>query len=223
VTTAPAWIRTAALGALILLSMVLGAALRPLVVADDPQPEPVLDATEIAFVQDMTAHHEQALVLTQQLDPGTDPTVARLAQQIRDAQNAEVGTMLGWLRLAGVTPTNPEPMAWMHPQPAAGHTHGSSSAETPSPDPMPGMATRAEIDALTDARGRDAAVLFLQLMQRHHVGGVAMARAAEGRLADGPVRQTAREMITEQSQEAGTMALMLTQLGAPLLPVNAGG
>lgn len=222
-TTSPAWIRTLALGALVLLSMVLGAALRPLVVADDPDPAPVLDPTEIAFVQDMVAHHEQALIMTQQLDPGTDPVVTRLAQQIRDGQNAELGTMLGWLRLSGVTPTNPEPMAWMQgPRAAVGHGHHETS-DAGTPDPMPGMATRTELDALAAARGRDAAVLFLQLMQRHHVGGVTMAQAAEQRLPDGPVRQTAREMITEQSQEAGTMALMLSQLDAPLLPVNAGG
>lgn len=221
-TTVPAWLRTIALAALVLLSMVLGAALRPLVVADAPDPPAALDATAIAFVQDMVAHHEQALIMTQQLDPGTDPVVVRLAQQIRDAQNTEMGTMLGWLRLAGVTPTNPEPMAWMRGSRAApGHGHGASVAG--SPDPMPGMATRADLDALAAARGRDAAMLFLQLMQRHHVGGVAMAQAADGRLTDGPVRRTAREMITEQSQEAGTMALLLAQFGAPLLPVNAGG
>ncbi|PTR25794.1 uncharacterized protein (DUF305 family) [Rhodococcus sp. OK519] len=219
-TAIPGWAKTAAIGALILLSMVLGAALRPLIVADDPHGAPVLEATEIAFVQDMAAHHEQALIITQQLDPRADPAVTRLARQIRDGQTAEMGTMLGWLRLAGVTPTNPAPMTWMHPQTAAGHgTHHDESPDVLSP-PMPGMATRAEIDALASTGGRDAEILFLQLMQRHHVGGVAMAQAAESQLSDGPVRQTAREMLTTQSQEAGTMALMLTQFGAPLLPVR---
>lgn len=223
-TTVPAWLRTIALAALVLLSMVLGAALQPLVVADAPDSPAALDATAIAFVQDMVAHHEQALIMTQQLDPGTDPVVVRLAQQIRDAQNTEMGTMLGWLRLAGVTPTNPEPMAWMRGSRAApGHGHGHGASDAESSDPMPGMATRADLDALAAARGHDAAMLFLQLMQRHHVGGVAMAQAADERLTDGPVRRTAREMITEQSQEAGTMALLLAQFGAPLLPVNAGG
>lgn len=221
-TGAPTWLRAVVLGALVLLALVLGAALRPLIVADDRESAPVLDDNEIAFVQDMLVHHEQAVVLVQQLDPAVDPAVYRLAQQIRDGQSTEIGTMLGWLRLAGVTPTNPEPMAWMHSQPLAvaqGH-HGGVQSPSASPASMPGMATRAQIDALAAAPGRDAEVLFLQLMQRHHAGGVAMAQAAAGILADGPVRQTAREMVTAQSQEAGTMAVMLAQFGAPLLPVT---
>jgi len=217
VTGVPAWARAAALGALVVLSMVLGAALRPLVVADVPGAAPGLGDTEIAFVQDMLAHHQQALVLVEQLDPAASPVVYRLAQQIRDGQNTEIGTMLGWLRLAGVTPTNPEPMAWMHPQPiGAGHAHGGNvPSAPPATEPMPGAATRDEIYALAAARGRDAEIRFLQLMRRHHDGGVAMAQTAAVVLADGPVRQTAREMVTAQSQESGTMAVMLTRLGAP--------
>lgn len=219
-TSVPSRARAAALAALVLLAMVIGAALRPLVGADAPAPARVLDDTEIAFVQDMLAHHEQALVLAQQLDPAVDPVVYRLAQQIRDNQNTEIGTLLGWLRLTGVTPTNPRPMAWMQPRAAAGHGAHHDADPDDASAPMPGMATRAELDALAAAHGQGAEILFLQLMQRHHTGGVAMAQAAAALLPDGPVRQTAREMVTAQGQEAGTMAMMLTRLGAPLLPVS---
>ena len=79
---------------------------------------------------------------------------------------------------------------------------------------MPGMATTAELDALAAARGRDAETLFLQLMQRHHLGGIAMAQAADHLLDDGPVKQTARSMILEQGSETGLMTALLDQRGA---------
>ncbi|GAA3105110.1 hypothetical protein GCM10020254_58660 [Streptomyces goshikiensis] len=41
---------------------------------------------------------------------------------------------------------------------------------------MTGMATKEELAALGAAHGRDAEVLYLQLMTDHHKGGVAMAR-----------------------------------------------
>lgn len=44
---------------------------------------------------------------------------------------------------------------------------------------MPGMATMAELDALAASRGPDAEILFLQLMERHHRGGIAMGQAAD--------------------------------------------
>jgi uncharacterized protein (DUF305 family) len=126
--------------------------------------------------------------------------------------------MLGWLRLANVTPGSRTPMEWMQTASAttdlAAHHGAMTSAATPGESPMPGMATMAELDALTAATGIDAEVLFLQLMERHHRGGIIMAQAANELLADGPVKQTARDMITTQGQESGLMSLMLAQRGA---------
>ncbi|MCZ4557667.1 DUF305 domain-containing protein [Rhodococcus maanshanensis] len=214
-------IRVAALGAAALLFLALGAALRPLVI-DEPQVSTtVLNDTEIGFIQDMAGHHQQALMMVQRLDPGIDPGVARLAQQIGDAQRIEVGTLMGWLRLAGVTAANPAPMAWMGAAHETGgaHTHRATvpPADPPADQPaalMPGMATTAELDALATARGRDAETLFLQLMQRHHLGGIAMAQAADHLLDEGPVKQTARSMILEQGSETGLMTALLDQRGA---------
>lgn len=190
------------------LLLVLGAAIRPLFV-DDPAPPEILSGTEIAFVQDMAAHHHQALMMVQRLDSGAGPAVQGLARQIEATQLSEIGTLLGWLRLAGAPVSGPEPMSWMPAQ-----THDHHTAHDPAATAMPGMATRAELDTLAAARGRDAAIRFLQLMQRHHEGGIAMARVADALLTDGVVKQVAREMITEQTQESGLMALLLAQLAA---------
>lgn len=199
------FVRPFAFASLAVLLLVIGAGLRPLLMSEASVAEPVLGAVEIGFAQDMAAHHQQALQMTARLSGDVDPAVALFARQMGDAQRIEVGTLVGWLRLAEAPPTNPQPMSWHG---ASAHDHGAAA------DPMPGMATTAELDALGAARGRDAEVLFLQLMQRHHLGGALMAQAADLVLADGPVKQVARDMMQEQSREAGLMTLMLAQRGA---------
>lgn len=202
------FVRGVALSSLALLLLVVGAALRPLVVPESPVPAAVLDDVEVGFVQDMAAHHQQALAMVGRLAPDVDPAVAALARQIGDAQRIEIGTLQGWLTLTSATPTNPAPMAWAAGSPQ--HHHGVAASGTAA---MPGMATMAELDALSGAGGRDAEILFLQLMRRHHQGGAEMARTADQLLTEGPVKQVARDMMQEQAKEAGLMALMLVQRG----------
>ncbi|WP_433715510.1 DUF305 domain-containing protein [Nocardia sp. CA-084685] len=204
------WFRVGALASVAFVLVVLGAALRPLVLPEEPTAASILNAVEIGFAQDMTAHHQQALIMVQRLDRGVDPTVLRLAQQLSDAQRIEIGTMLGWLRLADASPLSAHPMAWMHTDAATSQHHSNTSHA--NSDAMPGMATTAELDALAAARGHNAETLFLQLMFRHHQGGLAMARAADELLTSGPVKETARSMFQSQSQEAGVISLLLTQL-----------
>ncbi|MQY17377.1 DUF305 domain-containing protein [Nocardia macrotermitis] len=213
--------RVAAYAATALILLVIGAALRPVILPEHPTPTPILNDVEIGFAQDMVTHHEQALFLVQRLDPGADPTVLRLAQQIDQSQRVEIGTMLGWLRLAGAAPMSNHPMAWMHNGTTTAATHSGMSmttATTSAATTMPGRATQAQLDALAAARGRDAAVLFLQLMYRHHLGGITMARAADRALPSGAVKEQARAMITGQSQEVGMITYLLSQLGAQPLP-----
>ncbi|WP_433723529.1 DUF305 domain-containing protein [Nocardia sp. CA-129566] len=211
--TVSRWIRAAAFAALAFALLVIGAALRPVVLPEDHTATPVLNAVEIGFAQDMTAHHQQALIMVQRLDRGVAPTVLRLAQQLSDAQRIEIGTMLGWLRLADAPPLSPHPMVWMHADAAASHHHSTAVADRSSGHTMPGMASAAELDALAVARGHEAEILFLQLMFRHHQGGIAMARAADQLLPSGPVKEAARSMFQSQSQEAGVMSVLLSQLG----------
>ncbi|MBF6227319.1 DUF305 domain-containing protein [Nocardia abscessus] len=210
----PPWTRIAALVSAAFALLVLGAALRPLVIPENRSAAPVLTVVEIGFVQDMTTHHQQALLMVQRLDRSVDPAIARLAEQLDRTQRLEIGTMLGWLRLADAAPSSDRPMAWMHAADASPHRHPVAGAPTAPTPPMPGMASTAELDALATARGRDAEVLFLQLMFQHHQGGIAMAEAADGLLRSGPVKEIARAMIHGQGQEAGMMGMLLTQRGA---------
>ncbi|WP_283234731.1 DUF305 domain-containing protein [Candidatus Protofrankia californiensis] len=57
--------------------------------------------------------------------------------------------------------------------------------------------------------GRDAEILYLQLMIAHHRAGVAMAQALLDRCSDHPdVRGIAQTIITSQTSEIGTMQAM---------------
>ncbi|MFI5501694.1 DUF305 domain-containing protein [Nocardia asteroides] len=199
-------IRAVAAVGVIAMSLAMGAALRPLLPGGALPAAPVLTATEIGFVQDMVAHHGQALALVDRLDPAADPAVRALARQIADTQRTELGMLLGWLRLADAPVTAAEPMAWMRPLGAHRHA-GVDLAQHHST--MPGMASTAELDELAAARGGPAEVLFLRLMQRHHHGGIDMAAAADARLDGGQVERAARDMITGQGREAGLLGLLL--------------
>ncbi len=203
-------LRVAAAAVAAVFLLVLGAALRPVLIPETTAAAPVLTATELGFVQDMTAHHQQALILAERLDPAADPTVRRLADQIADTQRVEIGTLLGWTQLAGAAPTAAQPMAWM---PETGSHHHDSTASAVS---MPGLATTAELDALAAARGAAAEILFLRLMYRHHAGGITMARTADTLLASGAVKQSARAMVQSQSQELGYLGMLLDARGARL-------
>ncbi|AFU02994.1 hypothetical protein O3I_025215 [Nocardia brasiliensis ATCC 700358] len=206
-----------------LLLLVIGASARPLFGATRTATAPVLTAAEIGFAQDMTVHHQQALLLAQRLDPAADQPVRRVAQEIEYSQRYEIGIMQGWLRLAQAAPTAREPMAWMASD-MAGHGHHGSAATTsgtalPSIGAaMPGMAAPAELDRLSVARGLDGEILFLQLMLRHHQGGITMAQAIIEQTRTGAVLDVAREMLLTQRKEIGFLSALLVARNAEPLP-----
>ncbi len=79
---------------------------------------------------------------------------------------------------------------------------------------MPGMATDAELAALTAAKGEKAEVLFLRLMTVHHRAGADMARAAADTARTDAIRDLAAGMVRGQRSEMGLMADMLEERGA---------
>ena len=108
--------------------------------------------------------------------------------------------MSGWLDAWGVpwTTTGPR-MAWMG---------------MPTEGLMPGMATAAQLDALRNADGAAADVLFLQLMIPHHVGGIDMATEAAAQAERASVRQLAAAMAEAQTSEIAYMNELLVAKGA---------
>lgn len=167
------------------------------------------DSVEAGFARDMSEHHAQAtqmsiLVMQRTEDEG----IRRLATDITNNQEFERGAMATWLTSWGLPRAREgERMAWME-----GHDH--ASMDLPEGVPMPGMATPEEIQALTDASGEEAEVLFLQLMTTHHIAGVEMAQAALDGASDPTVRLAAQRMADAQTGEIELMDRLLRDRGS---------
>lgn len=195
-----------ALAAVTVAALCLGTLLGWLVFAPHHPGDGSADA---GFARDMTEHHAQAVRMSQLVMQRTeDEDVRRLAVDIDNNQNFERGQMAAWLTEWGLPRArDDERMAWME-----GHDH--SAMELPEDVPMPGMATPAEIQELTDATGEEAEVLFLQLMTTHHIAGVEMAQAALD-LADDPgLLAAAQRMVDAQAGEIALMHDMLVERDA---------
>ncbi|MFH8884067.1 DUF305 domain-containing protein [Streptomyces californicus] len=167
---------------------------------------PAEDSVDAGFARDMAIHHQQAVEMSFIVrDRTDDEDVRRLAYDIINTQANQRGMMLGWLELWGLPKSAAgPPMEWM------GHT----VAPTGDGALMPGMATDAQLAALTAAKGEKAEVLFLRLMTVHHRAGADMARAAADTARTDAVRDLAAGMVRGQRSETGLMADMLEERGA---------
>lgn len=165
------------------------------------EPAPLMSETDVRFARMMMSHHQQALTLCDLLTPEASPEIRTLAEQIKLQQQAEIGTMVGWLQMAD-EPLNP---------PADDH-------HTMSGHTGMGMASAEELSQLQEASGTDNEALFLQLMTRHHQGGAEMAYEQSLNGSNDAVRRTAMAMVTEQTQEIQLMGYLMTQRDTEPLP-----
>ena len=95
-----------------------------------------------------------------------------------------------------------------------GESDMGGQMDLPAGVSMPGMATPTEIQALTDASGQEAEVLFLQLMTTHHLAGVDMAEAALADATQPEVVAAAQRMVNAQTGEIQLMRDMLVERDA---------
>ncbi|MGI5159829.1 DUF305 domain-containing protein [Microbispora sp. CA-102843] len=174
---------------------------------------------EAGFARDMGVHHAQAVEMSFILrDKTSDEPLRSLAYDIITTQSTQRGIFMGWLQQWGLDQSSGRPaMAWM-----AGHGHGgaATTAATPGtmPGTMPGMATEEEMNRLRQVTGRDAEILFLQLMIRHHQGGVDMAEGLLKLSDRDEVRALAQHIVDGQNAEIRTMTDLLARRGAQPLP-----
>ena len=174
-------------------------------------PTPTATSAEAGFARDMQVHHLQGAELAMIIrDRTTDEAVRRLGYDIALTQTQQAGQLYGWLTEWDLSQAGPEPsMTWMtrpgRSDDAHAHTDG---AHTPG-EPMPGLATAAEIAALTSATGVDAERQFLTLMIAHHLGAVEMAEAVQDRANNTSVLGFANSVIISQEAEIALMESML--------------
>ena len=172
---------------------------------------PSSTSVDAGFARDMAVHHRQAVTMAEYaMTRSTDANVRLLAFDIDATQSVQLGEMQGWLESWRLSPTsNARPMTWMGPEHAQ-HVGADGL--------MPGMATRAQMARLQSASGRALDVLFLQLMIRHHQGGVAMAQYAARHAHEPYVVLLAQKMVNLQTAEITQMEQMLRQRGGKPLP-----
>ncbi len=166
--------------------------------ADAVAPGPV----DVGFSQDMIVHHEQAVAMAQLVRNRTeDPRIAALANGIVDEQLLDIGALRGYLALwqAPILPSGP-PMSWM----AEGHEHHHEGDTA-----MPGMATTAQLNAMRTAKGTALDRMFLELMLRHHAGGLAMLDDAAANAVVPAVKSLAARISFHQNEEIRTLNALL--------------
>jgi uncharacterized protein (DUF305 family) len=153
---------------------------------------------EVTFARDMSAHHDQAVEMAMILrDRAVDEELRTIALDVVLTQQAQSGMMQGWLQVWGL--------------PISG-----SGARMGGQGEMMGMASYADIQALQSLPPAKMETRFLQLMIRHHQGGVMMAEAALNQTDRPEVELLATAIVNAQQSEISAMESMLKSRGAPL-------
>ena len=155
---------------------------------------------EVRFARDMAAHHGQAVEMALIIGQRTgDAELRQFTTDLLLTQQAQIGQMQGWLAVWR------QPLGGVEP-PMAGH------------GAMMGMANQAEVNALRDLPIAEAETQFLQLMIRHHVGGIVMARDTLAVTRRAEVTRLAQAIIDGQQSEVDYMSELLAQRGVTPLP-----
>ena len=171
-------------------------------------------AADVMFSRMMIPHHQQAIEMSDIiLDKDDVPADVRtMAEEIKAAQGPEIEQMRQWLERGG-GPGGPQGGPMMGddvPGPTGDHMGGADDAA--GMPMMDGMLSGQEMRELSDARGPDAARLFLEQMIAHHEGAIEMA---QDEVSDGtypPTVELARSIIQTQQREIDRMREMIAAL-----------
>jgi uncharacterized protein (DUF305 family) len=185
----PWWQRPANI-AIVVVTVALIAGMIGWLIADSSNDVASSDV-DVGFLQDMSAHHRQAIDMSfiYLTRPDTDPRLRTVARSIIFEQSVEIGLMLQQLGLMGAPAVSDDDtaMSWMgHPV---------------DPAEMPGMASQEQLDELAAATGADADAQFVELMTAHHQGGIDMAEAAAAAAENSDVVRFAESTARNQQSE----------------------
>ena len=126
---------------------------------------PPRSAADVAFMQGMIMHHQQAVEMTALIDSHTENANLRaLGARISSSQSDEIRFMKRWLAARG------EPISMAMPGMPDMDRAGNPMAL------MPGMLTPEQMDALRKAKGAEFDHLFLTGMIQHHNGALIMVK-----------------------------------------------
>ncbi len=152
------------------------------------------DSAEVNFARDMAVHHAQAVEMAERVRKRTDdPDLALIATDIALTQQSQIGRFAGWIEQWGLLPSKPNSGSM------AGHNM------------MPGMASNSDVASIETLPIADAERTFLQLMIKHHQGGVDMATEALPNLSRPEVKRIAQSIITSQTSEIRALTELLSK------------
>ncbi len=156
---------------------------------------------DLIFLRHMIVHHEQGLELAALVASRTGrEELIRFARQIDGVQRAEIDQMESLLALAadrGMTVPHHD----LHADP-----------------PMPGLLSKAQMEALTAAHGAPFERLWLEGMIVHHEGALTMGRAQQRRQYESGrqlygIDVLVDEILVVQRAEIVKMKAWLTEWG----------
>lgn len=164
---------------------------------------PGYTGADVAFMQNMMAHHAQAMEMTALVPSRTERAdVRRLAARMEISQEDELSLMRGWLEQRGEAIPDAHAQHGAHGGGGAGHRL------------MPGMLGAHEMRRLREARGEEFDRLFLESMIRHHEGALVMVAellATDGAGQEPEIFQFASHVDSDQRIEIARMRRMLDQ------------
>lgn len=173
---------------------------------------PTDTSADAGFARDMGDHHQQAVDMAFIIrERSNDEAVRSLAFDIINTQATQRGMMMGWLEQWRLPQTTSRPaLAWMNNK----MDHSSMQTSGEHSGLMPGMASPEEIDKLKSLSGKEAEILFMQMMIRHHTGGITMAKGLLESSNRPEVRTLAQSIVNGQQAEIELLTRMLKDRGA---------
>jgi uncharacterized protein (DUF305 family) len=183
-----------AIGFVVLVALIMILPQTQKVETESVSVSPTDTSAEASFARGMSEHHAQAVTMSFLVRERTqNEDIRNFAFDIINTQSTQRGMLLGWLDL------------WSLPLTGTSHTMPltKDGPETVMnmPMTMPGMATKEEMDRLTVATSTAAEALFLELMIRHHQGGVKMAQELIAKSTQENMVRLAQTMIDGQQSE----------------------
>ncbi len=181
---------------------------------------------DIAFMQMMTVHHNQAVVMAALAPSRTNnPQLLTVASRITAAQKDEMAFMRDWLRARNAPLTMPAMDHAMMGHDMAGMTGAAMPGMSDAPT-MKGMATPAQLTALGASKSAAFDRMFLDLMIAHHRGAVDMVETLlhqVGSASDPVLYQFTTDVSNEQTAEIKRMdTLRGSYAGDPRVDLKPG-
>ena len=146
---------------------------------------------DVSFATDMSAHHQQAVEMSQMLldKSDIDPRVVTLAQEIKAAQGPEIKQMKSWLS------------DW-----------GQKSDSMSGMDMGGTLMSDSDMNDLKSLTGLAASKLFLTQMTVHHKSALVMAKTEVDSGKNVDAVKLANNIISTQTTEITTMSDILASL-----------